>query len=417
MNSDKILIVEDVRFFSNLIKDKITSEFGYECTIANNFQEAKNILTSQEEPFMLAVLDLHLPDAPHGEIVEYVSSKKIPSIVATALINDNVRDQIMTHNVLDYIIKEGKVSLDQLTETIRRFVRNNKISILVVDDSGVQRMQTRRILEKQNFSVFEAANGQEALDLIKDNNTIRLVITDYNMPVMDGFEFVSQLRNQIKMDELAVIGLSAVGNPVLSAKFLKKGANDFVTKPYHEEEFIWRINQNIEILDNILKLKEAVIKDHLTGLHNRRHFFSAGTSLFENAKRKNIHIAIAMLDIDHFKNINDTYGHDVGDQVLKHLSQTLKSSFRASDIVARYGGEEFIIMTVNMAPEKYPDHFENLRKKIEETPLTTAGEEITFTSSIGVTTQQASSLEKMIKEADTLLYQAKNSGRNRVLIQ
>jgi diguanylate cyclase (GGDEF)-like protein len=216
------------------------------------------------------------------------------------------------------------------------------------------------------------------------------------------------------MDQMAVIGMSAVGNPILSAKFLKTGANDFVCKPYHEEEFLWRINQNIEMLENIIKLKEVAIKDHLTGLYNRRYFFNAGGNLYENAKRNNLHITIGMIDIDNFKVINDTYGHAAGDQVLQHLSQKLKSNFRSSDIVARYGGEEFIVMTANMAVEKYQAHFEKLRDEIENTPIKTKVGEIHATISIGATTSLGDSLEDMIKESDKFLYRAKAAGRNQV---
>ena len=136
----------------------------------------------------------------------------------TALINEKIRDYIMSQEVFDYIIKEGPQSLGQL-------------------------------------------------------------------PVMDGFALTAEIRKNKSKDEIAVIGMSAAGNPVLSARFLQNGANDFVRKPYHEEEFAWRINQNIEMLDNIMKLKDAAVKDHLTGLYNRRNFFNAAEKFYENAKR------------------------------------------------------------------------------------------------------------------------------------
>ena len=417
LGMNKVLIVEDSRVFLNLIQKQITEKLGFECVAACSFEETKRILADQDEPFLVAVLDLNLPDAPNGEIVEYVVSKGIPSIVVTALIDDNIRDQILAQDVLDYIIKEGFHSLDQLTDTIGRFIQNGKTVILVVDDSMVARAAIRRMLEKQNFTVMEAKNGKEALAVLKDNSQIRLVITDYYMPEMDGFELISEIRKKIQLDEMAIIGTSALGNPVLSARFLKNGANDFVNKPYHEEEFLWRINQNIVMLENIIKLKEAAIKDHLTGLYNRRYFFNAGSILFENAKRGNLQISIGMIDIDHFKTINDTFGHNAGDQVLQDLSQTLKSHFRSSDIVVRFGGEEFIVLTVNMTPQKDPVHFESLRKEVEKKPIKTDAGEIHITMSIGVTTRLGDSLEDMVKDADSFLYQAKETGRNRVVIQ
>lgn len=414
---EKILIVEDSRVFLNLISKNITGKFGYECVTAGTFEAARQILEEQSDPFLMAVLDLNLPDAPNGEIVELVVSRGIPAIVLTALINDDIRDQIMSQEVFDYIIKEGPQSIGLLTDTIRRYVRNQAIFILVVDDSKVTRSLTRRMLEKQNYQVIESGDGKEALQRLKENPQIRLVITDYQMPAMDGFELTAEIRKKIPKDEMAVIGMSAAGNPVLSAKFLQNGANDFVSKPYHEEEFAWRINQNIEMLENIMKLKDAAIKDHLTGLYNRRYFFNTAEKFYENAKRKNLYIGIGMIDIDHFKTINDTYGHAAGDQVLQHLSQILKSSFRASDIVARYGGEEFIVLTANMVAERYSVHFEQLRKKIAGSPAKTNSGDIQATISAGLTTRLGTSLKDMLKEADDLLYQAKAAGRNRVVVK
>ncbi len=413
----KILLVEDSRVFRSLIKNKIADQFDYECVVARNLQEAKTILEGPSNQFLLAILDLNLPDAPNGEVVEHVVSKNIPPIVLTALINDNIRDQIMAQGILDYIFKEGPQSLDQLMDTIRRYVRNQDISILVVDDSLVSRSLTCRMLKKQNYNVLEVGSGSDALNVIKSNPRIRLVVTDYHMPNMSGSEFTTEIRKTMAMDELAVIGMSAVGNPVLSAQFLKSGANDFVAKPYYEEEFLWRINQNIEMVENIKKLKDAAIKDHLTGLHNRRYFFSAAKNLFENAKRKNINISIGLIDIDNFKTINDTYGHAAGDEVLQHLSNILTSSLRASDIVARYGGEEFIVLATDKADKNDSIAFEKIRRKIETSPVETSAGAITVTISIGVATQLRASLEEMIKAADDFLYQAKESGRNRVVGQ
>jgi diguanylate cyclase (GGDEF)-like protein len=237
------------------------------------------------------------------------------------------------------------------------------------------------------------------------------------MPVMDGFQLTGEIRKQFPMGEIGIIGVSAVGNPILSAQFLKTGANDFVNKPYNEEEFQWRIHQNIELLESMRTIREAATKDYLTGLYNRRYFFNAAEKLFENAKRKNLRMLIGMIDIDNFKAINDTYGHDAGDKVIQHIAQILQNSFRASDIVARYGGEEFVVLCVNMPPEKHLTHFENLRKAVETTSVKTRVGEISVTVSIGVTTRIAASLDDMVNESDKQLYNAKKAGRNNVIAE
>lgn len=414
---NRILLVEDNKIFLNLIQKQISEKLDFECVSAKSFEETRDILENDPPAFLLAVLDLDLPDAPNGEIVEYVLSNGIPTIVLTALINDDVRDQIMTHRVIDYIIKQGSQSLTILTNTIQRFVRNQQISILVVDDSGLARKTVRRLLKRHNFNVLEAQSGKEAIELLRKDSTIRCIIADYHMPEMNGFELTAAIRQERPIDELGIIGMSAMGNPILSAQFLKNGANDFINKPFHDEEFLWRVQQNVEMLDNIRKLKDAAVRDYLTGLYNRRHFFDIGDKLLESAKRKHLHVSIGMIDIDHFKEVNDTYGHHVGDYVIQHFANVLQQNFRASDIVARFGGEEFVVLTVNMAPETYLFHFESLRKKVAQSVIQTPGGDVQVTISIGVTTQLVDSLDDMIKNADDLLYQAKNGGRNKVVIQ
>jgi diguanylate cyclase (GGDEF)-like protein len=413
----KILIVEDSRVFRNLIKNKIANNFDYECVTADCYKDAREILEKPAHNFVMAILDLNLPDAPNGEIVEYVVSKNIATIVITALINNDIRDQILAHGVLDYILKEGVQSLDQLEGALHRYLRNQRIHILVVDDSRASRSLTRRMLEKHNYQVLEAEGGDGALRLLEKNPQVRLVICDYEMPNMNGAEFTARIREKTPMDETAVIGMSALGNPILSAQFLKTGANDFVNKPYYEEEFLWRINQNVEMLENIRTLKDAAIWDHLTGLDNRRYFFSLAGNLYENAKRKNIHITIGMIDIDNFKIINDTYGHAVGDEVLQHLSKVLSSILRASDVVARYGGEEFIVLATGKSEERNLVVFERIRREVEKTPVETRAGVIHVTVSIGLASRLQASLDEMIKEADDFLYRAKASGRNCIVAQ
>ena len=130
----------------------------------------------------------------------------------------------------------------------------------------------------------------------------------------------------------------------MSARFIKVGANDFITKPFQPEEFYCRVTQNIDLIEKTQALVDAATKDFLTGLYNRRFFFEKGVGKLERARRERKSVALAMLDIDHFKSVNDTYGHDVGDEVLQVVSKTLQDSARADDLVARLGGEEFCVL-------------------------------------------------------------------------
>ena len=286
----------------------------------------------------MALLDLHLPDAADGRIVDYVIGKGIPSIVFTGDVDCAVRDRIWSKKVVDYVAKDSPDSLDYLCSLVRRVSLNKYIHVLVVDDSSTVRRHLMRLLEAHEFIVHEANDGETALDAIARHPEIKVVIADYFMPGLDGVELTRRIRRLRRKDELAVIGISAYGNTILSARFIKNGANDFLNKPFSSEEFYCRVTQNLEMLEYIQKLRETAIRDPLTGLYNRRHFFEAAKILHADLARGETPMTLAMIDIDFFKKVNDTYGHAAGDEVLKHVAQGLSNRFRGHDVAARLGG-------------------------------------------------------------------------------
>ncbi len=412
----RILIVEDSSMIAEAIRREVFSKLNFECDIAGNFAKAKEQIAKRGDEYFVAVLDLNLPDAHEGEIVDYVMAKSIPSIVFTGTFDDEIREKMLAENILDYVVKEGPQAVEHLIRIIYRIYKNQLIKVLVVDDSSTSRKHLSNLLKNQRFQILEARNGKDALIHLQKNPEIKLVITDYNMPVMDGFELISRIRQKYSRDQMAIIGISAYGTGLLSAKFLKKGANDFITKPYVEEELHSRINMNIEMLEYIDEIKRASNLDHLTQLYNRRYFFEFGETLFENAKRSNFKMSIAMIDIDYFKKVNDSHGHYVGDAVLKFIGKLLKDNLRAADILARFGGEEFCIITTNLDKKKAKVLFERLRRMVEKQRIKTDTDSVSVTISIGVTTKVAETLEDTLNRADKLLYEAKNGGRNKVVI-
>ncbi len=413
---DRVLIVEDSKTFASLVKKKIEADLQLEVVWAACYAEAVAVL-EQRQDFLLALLDLNLPDAPNGEIVDYVIGKKIPPIIFTGEMSDELRDYILSKNVIDYVPKKSAHDIESLLRTIRRIRNNRSIKVLVADDSLTTRNMLHELLAAHKFIILTASGGKEALELLEQNPDVRLLITDYSMPDMDGFELTRQVRRKYRREELGIIAISAHGNNLMAARFIKDGANDFLTKPFFIEEFYCRVNNTLEIVDYVSRLKEASDRDYLTGLHNRRYMFEVGERLYSDFLHGTIELTVAILDIDHFKPVNDTYGHDAGDFVLQQIARLLKHRFSAAGIVARYGGEEFIVLLTNTSDENAILQFEGLRQEIENTELRTPrGQRIKITISIGISSRRAISLEQMISAADTRLYQAKNSGRNRIVL-
>lgn len=413
----KILIVEDSKSISSMLEFTLQSHLKFIILKAFSFSEASEIVALNPDIF-ISILDLNLPDAPDGEIVDFMLGKNIPSIIMTASYSKKIRENILSRNVVDFVIKENAQSFEHIIELIKRVYRNQYIKVLLVDDSRSFRKHCRSLLELQKYNVLEAENGNQALEMLEKNSNVRLVITDYNMPRMDGFSLVTEIRKKYDKNSLAIIGLSANEGTDVSAQFLKLGANDFLTKKFAAEELFVRVMQNIGVIELIEELREAAIRDYLTQLYNRRYFFEAAQNIFRAAKKRKTAISIAMIDIDFFKNINDTYGHDAGDQVIQKLSgllQSIVSSDSKSHIVSRFGGEEFCILLVGVNEKLARNFFEGIRKEVESTQILHKKNDIGFTVSIGISERSDLSLNETIKAADQALYNAKDAGRNRVV--
>jgi diguanylate cyclase (GGDEF)-like protein len=412
-----ILLVEDSRMFSRILTNSIEATNEFTVVATETRAGLVELLQSGRHDFFAALLDLNLPDAPDGEVIDVALGHGIPAIVFTGTFDDDLRDRLLAKGIVDYVLKEGPANIDYVVGLLKQLRRNTRIKALVVDDSKTARLHLRRLLTIYRFQVLEAENGAEALTVVDEHKEIALVITDFHMPVMDGFELTKRLRCLYSKQELAIVGISTYGNNLLSARFLKIGGSDFINKPFLEEEFLCRVNQNLDLLDYIRNLQHVASRDFLTGLYNRQHFFEVGGKLFTRAYRARRSTVVALADIDHFKRINDTYGHDVGDAVLRKLSAMFKASFRASDVVARYGGEEFCFLLTGIECGHAAEVFEAIRRRVEtEAVVLPSGDGLTVTISIGIAIGLEPTLEEALSKADRLLYEAKRNGRNRIAV-
>jgi len=411
MAKEKILLVEDNKVLSKLIGQKITSNTEFEVDVAHSFKEAEAFIGKRNKYFM-ALLDLNLPDAPDGEVVDYVLSHKIPSIVLTANVDKETRENILKKDVIDYVFKGNMDDVNYIFTMINRLSKNRKCKIMLVDDSIVQRSNIKKILSTQMYKVYSAAHGEEALVYIEDNPDIKLVLTDYNMPVIDGFELTKKLRERYSKIKMSIIGITSSKDEMLSSKFLKIGASDFISDSFTKEELICRVNNAIESLEYIEKITDMANTDSLSGVSNREYFFRE----VKDSVAKNTTFSLALLDIDNFKNINDTHGNEIGDLVIKELANILKKNTKISDVISRFSGGEFCILLKNVDKNEAVEFFVRLRLKIAKNVLKIEDKKINFTVSIGVAFNNDEDAEEIISQADLAMYEAKNAGKNRVEI-
>ena len=413
--SERILIVEDNKTLAKLISKKIEHALEMKVDVAYTMAEAKLFLARYK--YFITLLDINLPDAPDGEVVDYALSKKNHVIVLSANIDKDFRKKMLQKNIIDYVNKGGAGDINYIIQSIERLRKNQQHKVLVVDDSMVFRKQMQNMLENLFFQVITVAHGEEAVGMLQAKPDISLVLTDYNMPVMNGLELTYEIRQTYSKDELCILALSGSEDTEVSALFLKHGANDYIKKPFSKEEFSCRVNNSIEALENIQMIMNYANRDYLTGLYNRRYFFKEINEYVEDIKESGEKFAIAMIDIDHFKNVNDTYGHDIGDKVIVTLADILRSSTSPKDVVARFGGEEFCIVLKNINRYSAQDILARIHSEVENYSFQVDKEQfITFTISIGaVLFNEEETLEEAINEADMMLYKAKNEGRNRLI--
>ena len=416
MEKNKILIVEDNKALAKLIAKKMEDKVEMDIDIAHSLAEAQAFLTDPKEYF-IALLDLNLPDAPNGEVVDYVISKGLPSIVLTGSMDEATRESFIHKDIVDYVYKGNMDDINYIFRIINRLSKNRQYKVMVVEDSAPFRSALKKILTSLQFQVFTAAHGEEAMNYFTDNPDIKLALCDYRMPVKDGLEVLKEIRAIGDKNQIGVLMMTSPSENVNGAIFLKNGANDFIAKPFVKEELICRVNNTIEAMENINQIADFANKDFLTGVYNRRYFYENMNEYVAYAEEHMEPYVVAMLDIDHFKKINDTHGHNSGDKVLKTLAKKLIDKTKGDDLIARFGGEEFCVILKNISNEDAVKFFVNLRANIANCKVQLKKEQISFTVSIGVAFSRSDyRLDELLELADEALYRAKENGRNRVEI-
>ncbi|WP_100642943.1 diguanylate cyclase [Alteromonas facilis] len=409
-----ILLIEDADILAEILQYRIVEKWDVEVHLARNLAEAKQLLTEHRTKYLVALCDLVLPDAPNGEVLKLVAKAGVRAIALTGISDKEQFLAQFKRKLVDYVVKDTPNAINYSVNLIGRLYKNSSMKALVVDDSQTGLSILRDYLKLLNFNVHTAKDGVEAIDILKQEPDIRLMITDYEMPRMDGIQLVIETRKLIDKNTLAIIGVSSTGRTDIGAMFIKNGANDFLSKPYTLEELICRINMNMDALENIDYIFELANKDALTGLFNRRYFFGEVEKIDQSWVAERSEISCAMVDIDHFKRINDTYGHDCGDHVLKEFAKMLTTHFK-SHLIARLGGEEFAVVCPPDLNKQFLEQAQLFREHIECMHIEWDGEVINVTASIGVFAAASIPTESMLKEADKNLYKAKSSGRNRVI--
>jgi diguanylate cyclase (GGDEF)-like protein len=288
-------------------------------------------------------------------------------------------------------------------------------TILIVDDDKVLRKMMSKILATIG-SIVIAENGEEALEKAKSIQP-DLIVMDIMMPGMDGYEVCKILKENDATATIPVIFLTAKDTTEAEEKGLKIGATDYIRKPISPHILLTRSANILKFQSAIKSLKLQALTDPLTGAYNRRHLFNAGENEFLRSKRYGHALCVLMLDIDHFKAVNDDYGHGTGDEALKETVRAIEKTLRSEDTLGRIGGEEFAVVLPETDLKNATILAERLRAAIGNIAIQTRKTILRLTVSIGVYQAKVKEddIQSALKQADELLYEAKETGRNRVI--
>ena len=298
-----------------------------------------------------------------------------------------------------------------------------QFKILVVDDSPIYRKLVEQSLSHEPYPIIFAKNGREALDCFAEHQP-DVVITDWTMPDVTGLELCQSIRRDFGQSYSYLILLTSHTNKEQVIEGLAAGADDYLTKPFHPGELVARVGVGRRIIDlhrqveaKNRQLEELALTDSLTGLHNRRAIDLWVSSQLSAAARHDFSIWVAMADLDHFKRVNDTYGHDAGDTVLKYFAEILKANTRKANVCGRLGGEEFLMILTHGDKEQVSIAIERVRNAFETGKFKFGDHMIRATASFGVAGfrgPKPPEFNTLLARADAALYSAKHQGRNRV---
>ncbi|OYU87710.1 MAG: PleD family two-component system response regulator [Bradyrhizobiaceae bacterium PARB1] len=452
--SARILVVDDIPANVKLLEARLSAEY-FDVITASNGAQALEICARSECDLIL--LDVMMPDMDGFEVCRRLKANPkthfIPVVMVTALDSpsDRVRgleagaDDFLTKPVADAVLVARVRSLTRLkmmTDELRmRALTSLEIGIqapersavadegiggriLLVDDRPSSYERLAPLLAAEH-TVDVEPNPAEALFHAAEGN-YDLLIVSLSLENFDGLRLCSQARSLERTRQIPILAIADIDNNTRLLRGLEIGVNDYLTRPVDKNELLARARTQVRrrrytdhLRDNVQHSIEAAITDGLTGLHNRRYMESHLQTLAEQAATRSKPLALMILDIDYFKSINDTHGHDCGDDVLREFAVRIRKSIRGIDLACRYGGEEFVIVMPETDMHVAGMVAERLRRSIAGEPFSIdrGNKRIEVTISIGLATleKKGEPIADVLKRADVALYRAKHDGRNRVV--
>jgi diguanylate cyclase (GGDEF)-like protein len=411
-----VLLVEDTRLYSFAVRSLLEGNFGLIVIHCATLAALRHELESDTGAFNLAILDLCLADAADGEALDIITTHSIPAIVFSGFTSERRREEILSKNVAELVYKNSPSSLENLGACVERVLSQGRAQLLLVDPDAEEKSAMFATVSRGSFMVTHCASASEALLVLDASRNTELVLVRADLAAEGDYCFVDLLKSRFGEDAVRVIGFSRTKGGDDVARFLNAGGDDFVHLPVSVADVEGRLTHLLALHKQIQGLQRMASRDYLTDMLNRRYFFDRGPKLVDICLRQSAPVCAALLDIDHFKKLNDTHGHEIGDLVLKAVSRKiLQLVGEKQHLPARIGGEEFAILFTSLDIESAYEFCERIRKEVARIKVVVDDEDISVTVSMGLASiSDAETFDNYLNAADQYLYLAKHSGRNRV---
>lgn len=427
LEEKSILIVDDSKLMIKLIKKELEPD-GYRFFSSDSGEEAINI--AMKERIDLITLDLEMPGMNGYEVCQKLrldqKTQDIPVIIVSAKTDQKEKEKGFEYGAIEYFVKPfPKGSLRTFIKNLFSAIEQKRFGrIAVVDQEATTGHILKYSLKKKGYIIYLMKTGAELVNFLK-SNPVDIIISEYELPDIRSDEMFKNLNKNENLRFIPKIIITSVTKRDELIEALNKGADDYIYKPFDMEELFARVNAHLrvrylhqELKEKNLILQELSITDSLTGLLNRGYLEKRLKSEYSRSKREASPVSCIMADIDDFKSVNDTYGHDLGDTVLKDIASIMVNSSRVSDIVGRYGGEEFTLILPNTSYKGALVVAERIRNNVLRHTFRKDDITVKRTISIGVCSFPESvvnSEKELIKLADIALYNAKKSGKNKTV--
>jgi len=419
----RILVVVGAKLYQSLIQN-VLGELQVQADYVADGQSA--LQAAYENKYDLLCLELMLPDMTGLDVCRQLRAEAATALIPIVLLTSDDKEATLKDSleagITEILHKSNFADLSRAFKQLVSGMRTQVMGrVLYVEDTQMVAKVTLRLLEKMGPRVDHFISADLAWEQF-ERQDYDLVITDILVEgQLSGTGLLRHIRGlDDERSRIPVLAISGLDDTARRIEILRQGANDYIAKPVVEEELRAHVTNLLtakHLFDTVReqqkKLEEFAVTDQLTGLYNRHFLHEAAQQAVANANRHKYALSLLFLDLDHFKRINDSHGHDAGDNVLRELGALLRKNCRDGDIAARFGGEEFVVLLVECGLEHAQIKAERIRAEIESSKL--AGYKVT--ASIGVATLsigQQTCFEELFKQADVAVYAAKRGGRNRV---